>query len=236
MAFSAPDPVCSSPLQTTLATQAQAKPTVGPSSLTLPIPTFQFSLCWLPWTPSATIVSFAQNNKEKNLFILHPTPAPHSLVPGLLWLLLEGKCSNIFLLPKFSVVYHFTGNEKGLSLQAASHCLTHPARSSPRYCLQPSSIPTATVPAGINVIFPIRLPGTRELLHWRRGEKASKQNGERRRTKDRWNFWVKTCPSAKDTFSAPPGAPDLFHQSETSWLEICLECNYQLKDGTIRKE
>lgn len=117
----------------------------------------------------------------------------------------------------------------------ANHCLTCPAWSSPRHYLQPSSIPTTIVPARINIMFPIRPPGRRELLYWRRGEKVSEQNGERRKTKDRWNFLVRTCPSVEDTFSVPPGASDLFHQSETSWLEVCLEGNYQLKDGTIKK-
>lgn len=76
----------------------------------------------------------------------------------------------------------------------------------------------------------------RELLYCRRGEKVSKQNGERRQKKDEI-FLVKTCPSVEDTFSAPPGAYDLFHQSKTSRLEICLEGNYKLKkDGTIKKK
>lgn len=64
----------------------------------------------------------------------------------------------------------------------------------------------------------------------------SKQNGERRKKKDEI-FLVKTCLSVEDTFSSPPGAYDFFHQSKTSWLEICLEGNYKLKkDGTIKKK
>lgn len=64
-----------------------------------------------------------------------------------------------------------------------------------------------------------------------------RRKGEQTETEDKrqMNFFVTTYPSVEDAFSVPPGASDLFQQSETSWLEVYLEGNYQLKDGTIKK-
>lgn len=172
------------PLAGNLQKSSSNKTNLSPSSLALSIPTFQFSLCCchisleLPLQPSSDLLKIV-----KRKIPLSFTPIQILIVWflacfGSYW---KGNAV-IFSFCPSSVWFTILLGMKKLSLQSGSHCLTYPVSSSPRHCLQPSSIAITILPARINIMFSIRLPGRRELLHWRRGEKVSKQ---RQKTKDR---------------------------------------------------